>query len=103
MLAFGYKQVSETPHEGSIMPTNMAKPVPAGRDLLISVKAISVNPVDTKIRRTMSPQPDEFKVLGWDACGIVEQTGQDCSLFNVGDRVFYAGDISRPAATQNIS
>ncbi|WP_137166364.1 zinc-binding alcohol dehydrogenase family protein [Salinimonas lutimaris] len=95
MLAFGYKQASETPHEGSIMPTNMAKPVPAGRDLLISVRAISVNPVDTKIRRTVSPQPDEFKVLGWDAVGIVEQTGHDCSLFNVGDRVFYAGDISR--------
>lgn len=95
MLAFGYKQTSETPTEGALTSINMARPVPAGRDILVAIEAISVNPVDTKIRRTAEPDASGFKVLGWDAVGTVVETGSQCSLFKVGDKVFYAGDITR--------
>lgn len=72
----------------------LEKPVPNDRDLLVEIAAISVNPVDTKVRQggaTNGP-----RVLGWDAVGIVRAIGQDVSLFNVGDEVFYAGAIDRP-------
>lgn len=98
MIAFGYKQASPDLHDNAIAPVNLAKPVPAGRDLLVKIAAISVNPVDTKIRRNVEPDADSFKILGWDAVGVVEATGSNCELFKVGDRVFYAGDISRPGS-----
>ncbi|WP_218352722.1 zinc-binding alcohol dehydrogenase family protein [Alteromonas lipotrueiana] len=95
MLAFGYKQTSETPHAEALSAFNTAKPTPAGHDLLVAIEAISVNPVDTKIRKSVAPEADEFKVLGWDAVGTVKDVGSKCSLFKPGDKVFYAGDISR--------
>ncbi|WP_018983034.1 zinc-binding alcohol dehydrogenase family protein [Salinimonas chungwhensis] len=96
MLAIGYKQASPDLHDEALSLVNIAKPAPAGRDLLVKISAISVNPVDTKIRRTAEPDADEFKILGWDAVGIVEAVGEHCEYFKPGDRVFYAGDISRP-------
>ena len=98
MLAIGYKQASPELHDKALSLINIAKPTPAGRDLLVKVSAVSVNPVDTKIRRTAEPDADEFKILGWDAVGIVEATGSDCDSFKPGDRVYYAGDISRPGS-----
>ena len=70
----------------------LPKPSPAGRDLLVKVEAISVNPVDTKQRKTATGS----KILGWDAAGIVEAVGKDVSLFKPGDAVYYAGDVTRP-------
>ena len=69
------------------------KPTPAGRDLLVKVEAISVNPVDTKQRKTRT---SGSHVLGWDAAGTVESVGRDVSLFKPGDAVYYAGDVTRP-------
>jgi len=74
-----------------------ATPTPSGHDLLISIDAVSVNPVDTKIRMAASSD-DVPKVLGWDAVGRVEAVGDAVELFKPGDRVFYAGDISRPGS-----
>ncbi len=68
-------------------------PTPASRDLLVRVKAVSVNPVDYKVRRSPEQQPD--RILGWDAAGVVEAIGADVSLFQVGDEVYYAGSIIR--------
>ncbi len=68
-------------------------PTPAPRDLLVHVKAVSVNPVDYKVRRSPDLQPD--RILGYDAAGIVEAVGTDVSLFKVGDEVYYAGSIIR--------
>lgn len=70
----------------------LPKPSPTGRDLLVKVEAVSVNPVDYKQRK----QASASKILGWDAAGIVESTGKDCSLFKAGDAVYYAGDVTRP-------
>jgi len=75
-------------------------PIPQakGSDLLIEVHAISVNPVDAKVRLRALPEKGEPKVLGYDAVGVVKQVGEDVSLFKVGQAVFYAGDITRPGS-----
>ena len=71
---------------------------PTGRDLLVQVKAIAVNPVDTKVRggRGDTSTENPPRVIGWDASGIVEATGPDVTTFAVGDEVYYAGDLTRP-------
>ncbi len=79
----------------SLQDIELDIPMAKGYDLLVSVEAVSVNPVDTKVRAPKALVEDEPKVLGWDACGIVIATGESVSLFKEGDRVFYAGDISR--------
>jgi NADPH:quinone reductase len=82
----------------SLVDITAEKPVPAGCDLLVKVAAVSVNPVDTKVRRRPTSEPDKPKILGWDAAGIVESTGADCRLFKPGDKVWYAGSIARPGS-----
>ena len=85
-------------HPEALVDVTLEKPVPAGRDLLVKVAAVSVNPVDTKVRRRPTAEPDKPKVLGWDAAGTVEATGPDCVLFKPGDKVWYAGNIARPGS-----
>ena len=70
----------------------LPQPAPTGRDLLVKVEAVSVNPVDTKQRKMGSEKP---RVLGWDAAGTVAAVGAEASLFKVGDAVYYAGDVTR--------
>ena len=78
----------------ALMDMELPKPTPGPRDLLVEVLAVAVNPVDTKVRAgTASTEP---KVLGWDAVGIVRETGSAVTLFQPGDEVFYAGSITRP-------
>jgi zinc-binding alcohol dehydrogenase family protein len=71
----------------------LPKASPSGRDLLVKVEAVSVNPVDTKQRKTKT---SGSHVLGWDAAGTVESIGKDANLFKPGDAVYYAGDVTRP-------
>lgn len=78
----------------SLQDMSLPDPRPDGRDLLVRVHAVSVNPVDTKVRRRTDPD-GEPKVLGWDAAGVVEAAGPGCTLFRPGDAVFYAGSIAR--------
>jgi zinc-binding alcohol dehydrogenase family protein len=82
------------PH--SLYETDLPIPQPGLRDLLVKVRAVAVNPVDTKVRRG-APTP-EPRVLGWDAVGTVESVGVDVTLFQPGDEVFYAGVIDRPGS-----
>ena len=96
MKAVGYKKSSEKVSGTSLVDIELDIPVPDGHDLLLEVKAIAVNPVDTKIRAARDPEGDEYKVLGWDAVGIVKEVGPDVSMFKAGDRVYYAGDLTRP-------
>ena len=79
----------------SFLDVDLPKPVPEGRDLLVSVKAVSVNPVDTKVRAPKDAVEETPRVLGWDAAGIVDAVGPDVTLFKPGDEVYYAGDITR--------
>jgi NADPH2:quinone reductase len=79
----------------SLMDVELHKPVAAGRDLLVKIHAIAVNPVDTKVRKPKDKVETIPKVLGWDAAGEVVEVGADCKLFKPGDKVFYAGDLTR--------
>ncbi len=77
-------------------------PVPGLRDLLVRVKAVSVNPVDYKVRRARKDDETEPRILGWDAAGIVEAVGDGVTLFRPGDEVWYAGDITRPGSNAEL-
>lgn len=68
------------------------------RDLLVEVKAVSLNPVDTKVRASRQPEDDQPSILGYDAAGVVVGVGPEASLFKLGDEVFYAGQIDRPGS-----
>ena len=80
----------------ALVDVELPKPTPLDRDVLVRVEAISVNPVDTKVRAPKDKVEKEPKVLGWDAAGVVEAVGSAVTRFKVGDEVYYAGDITRP-------
>ena len=99
MKAIGYKTPSPISDAGSLVDIELPKPAPEGRDILVEVEAISVNPVDYKIRRSTPPAAGiEWKVVGWDAAGIVTAVGSEVTSFKPGDEVWYAGSITRPGA-----
>ena len=98
MKAVAYRQPGPIDHPDSLVDVDLPTPDPAGRDLLIEVAAISVNPVDTKVRVSSAPAPGDVKVLGWDAVGRVVAVGKDVTGFKTGDEVWYAGSIARPGA-----
>jgi zinc-binding alcohol dehydrogenase family protein len=77
-------------------------PVPRPRDLVVSVRAVSVNPVDTKLRGGQVDMGGAVDVLGFDAAGVVVATGPDATLFRPGDEVFYSGDLTRPGANAEL-
>lgn len=80
----------------ALIDISLPRPTPGPRDLLVEVRAVSVNPVDTKVRAgTFTKEP---KILGWDATGIVREVGAEVTLFQPGDEVFYAGSIARPGS-----
>lgn len=79
----------------SLVDVELPKPTPKDRDLLVRIEAISVNPVDTKVRAPKPQVEAQPKVLGYDAAGIVEAVGDNVTLFRPGDAVYYAGDITR--------
>lgn len=86
----------------SLQDIELPAPQPGPRDLLVEVKAISVNPVDTKVRQNMAPEGGNPKVLGWDVAGVVQAVGADVSLFKPGDRVYYAGSIARAGGNSEL-
>ena len=98
MKAVGIREYLPISDEASLLDLEVPKPEPAERDLLIAVRAIAVNPVDTKVRAPKSQVEDPPRILGWDAAGVVEAVGPEVSLFSPGDEVFYAGSITRPGS-----
>src|SRR5882757_961558 len=95
MRAVGYQHSLPIDNAESLVDLEVEKPAPAGRDLLVAVKAVSVNPVDTKVRKRADPKGGAPKILGYDAAGVVAAVGSDAKLFKPGDEVFYAGSILR--------
>ena len=99
MKAVGLTRYLPITDTESLQDVELPMPKAMGHDLLVKVLAIAVNPIDTKIRRAINKDPSKTesppKVLGWDAAGEVMQVGSDVSLFKVGDKVFYAGDVTR--------
>lgn len=80
----------------ALIDLDLPKPSPGARDLLVEVEAVSVNPVDTKVR--VRSRPEHPRILGWDAVGRVEAKGAEVLGFEIGDRVWYAGDLNRPGS-----
>ena len=103
MKAVGYQTPQAIEQATALLDITLPDPVATGRDLLVEVKAISVNPVDTKVRKSAAPaEGQEYKVLGWDASGIVKAVGPDVTLFQPGDRVWYAGSIARQGTNSEL-
>jgi alcohol dehydrogenase len=102
MKAIGVHQYLPTSDPDCFVEFDQATPAPGPRDLLVRIKAVSVNPVDTKVRAGISAEPGEPRVLGWDAAGIVEQVGNEASLFKPGDAAWYAGSITRPGCNAEL-
>jgi zinc-binding alcohol dehydrogenase family protein len=95
MKAIGYLQRLAIDQKDALIDIDIAKPEATGRDLLVKIHAISVNPVDIKVRLSSPAENDQHKILGWDAVGEVVAVGADVQHFALGDQVYYAGDITR--------
>ena len=98
MKAVGLYKYLPIDHPESLVDLEVDQPQAAGRDLLVEVKAVSVNPVDTKRRAPKDLVEKTPKILGWDAAGVVKAVGPEVTLFKPGDAVSYAGSVIRPGA-----
>lgn len=100
MKAVGLRRYLPLTEAEALLDVTLPIPVPQGRDLLVEVKAVAVNPVDTKVRAPKDKVEASPRVLGWDASGVVAAVGPGVTLFRPGDAVYYAGDITRPGSNQ---
>jgi zinc-binding alcohol dehydrogenase family protein len=98
MKAVGLYRYLPIEDEQSLVDVEISKPVAVGKDLLVAVKAIAVNPVDTKVRAPKDQVEESARILGWDAAGEVVSVGDQVEHYKVGDQVYYAGDITRPGS-----
>ncbi|MBX2833021.1 MAG: zinc-binding alcohol dehydrogenase family protein [Rhodospirillales bacterium] len=101
MKAIGVYKPATVETDGLFSQIDADIPVATGHDILVRVKGVAVNPVDFKVRK--GKQDDgSFKVLGWDAAGIVEAVGDQVTLFREGDEVWYAGDVTRSGSNAEL-
>jgi zinc-binding alcohol dehydrogenase family protein len=96
MKAVAYRTPGSIDREDALQDITLETPKAEGRDLLIKIIAVSVNPVDTKLRLGATPEGGDWRVLGFDAAGVVEAVGPEVQNFKPGDAVFYAGSIAQP-------
>ncbi|MDB6083765.1 MAG: Bifunctional protein: zinc-containing alcohol dehydrogenase [Gammaproteobacteria bacterium] len=102
MKAIGYYHPRPIDDSEALVDIELPEPVPLERDLLVEVKAISVNPVDVKVRARATPPPGQARVLGWDASAVVRAVGAKVTRFKPGDRVWYAGELNRPGSNAEL-
>lgn len=102
MKAVAYQASHPIDHPDALIDTILPDPIAQGRDLLVEVRAVSVNPVDTKVRKGSQPENGAWKVLGWDAAGVVRAVGPEVTRFKPGDRVWYAGSILRQGSNSEL-
>ena len=95
MKAIGYRESLPIENKDALQDIEVERPKATGRDILVEVKAISVNPVDYKIRQRRKSEDGQWQIIGWDAAGVVKEVGEEVSLFRVGDEVWYAGELNR--------
>ncbi|OBY25148.1 zinc-binding alcohol dehydrogenase family protein [Leisingera sp. JC1] len=96
MKAIGYTTSGSVDRDDALIDLDIAKPTATGHDILVKVSAVSVNPVDTKVRSNRPAEGGTPVILGWDAAGEVVETGDQVTRFKTGDKVWYAGAINRP-------
>ncbi|MFU8926396.1 zinc-binding alcohol dehydrogenase family protein [Acinetobacter puyangensis] len=102
MKVVAYQQNGSIDRDDALVDIEIAEPLIQPRDLLVEVKAISVNPVDYKIRQNVAADAGQWKILGWDAAGIVRAVGDQVQNFKVGDEVWYAGAINRQGSNAQL-
>ncbi|WP_426455857.1 zinc-binding alcohol dehydrogenase family protein [Acinetobacter sp. KB005] len=102
MKAVAYQKAGPITSPEALVDVELETPVAEGHDLLVRVQAVSVNPVDTKIRKNVSADNNQWKTLGWDAVGVVEAIGDKVSQFKVGDVVWYAGALNRQGSNSEL-
>jgi zinc-binding alcohol dehydrogenase family protein len=102
MRAVGFTENLPITSENALLDIELPEPEAKGRDLLVEIKAVSVNPVDTKQRRLQPVEAGQYRILGFDAAGIVRAVGPDVKLFKPGDEVFYAGAVNRPGTNAEL-
>jgi zinc-binding alcohol dehydrogenase family protein len=102
MKAVAYRKPLPITDDDALIDIELPDPQATGRDLLVEVRAISVNPVDVKIRANMAPTDGDAKVIGWDAAGVVKAVGPGVTLFKPGDEVWYAGALMRPGTNSEL-
>ncbi|MGQ0793072.1 MAG: zinc-binding alcohol dehydrogenase family protein [Deltaproteobacteria bacterium] len=102
MKAVGYRKSLPITEAEALIDLELPDPSPSGRGLLVEVKAVSVNPVDTKLRRRVMPEAGGVKVLGWDVSGVVAGVGDGVKLFKPGDEVWYSGSMVKPGANSEL-
>ena len=95
MKAIGYPRAGPIDAENALIEFETEVPEPGACDLLVEVRGVSVNPVDTKVRTLMEPEGGP-RILGFDAAGVVKEIGSEVTRFKPGDEVFYSGDLTRP-------
>ncbi|OFZ97134.1 MAG: NADPH:quinone reductase [Betaproteobacteria bacterium RIFCSPLOWO2_02_67_12] len=98
MKAVGLYRYLPIDHPDALLDLDVETPVAEARELLVEVKAVSVNPLDTKQRAPKDTAETTPRILGWDAAGVVRAAGPEATLFSPGDEVYYAGSIVRPGA-----
>ncbi|WP_029619290.1 zinc-binding alcohol dehydrogenase family protein [Pseudorhizobium marinum] len=96
MRTVGFNMPQPITADTSLIDIDLPMPAAAGRDLLVEIRAVSVNPVDAKVRASAAVEPGDHRVLGYDAAGVVKAVGPEVTLFQPGDAVFYAGALDRP-------
>lgn len=97
MKAFGHTRTTNITDDNALVELSVPTPEPGLHDVIVEISAVSVNPVDTKLRQT-APADGQARILGYDACGTIVATGGNVYNFHSGDRVFYAGSASRPGS-----
>ncbi|MGN2485188.1 zinc-binding alcohol dehydrogenase family protein [Acinetobacter calcoaceticus] len=102
MKAVAYQKAGPITSPEALFDVELETPVAEGHDLLVRVQAVSVNPVDTKIRKNVSADNNQWKTLGWDAVGVVEAIGDKVSQFKIGDEVWYAGALNRQGSNSEL-
>lgn len=102
MKAIGFLHNGTIDRDDALIDLSLPEPAPGAHDLLVEVRAVSVNPVDTKVRRNAMPPDGQARILGYDAAGVVRAVGDAVTLFKPGDEVWYAGAIDRPGTNAEL-
>ncbi len=104
MKAIGYNQAGPITAPDALIEFEAETPELGPRDLLVEVRGISINPVDVKVRAIpeLGPEKGQTKIIGYDAAGVIRDVGSDVSQFNVGDEVYYAGDVTRSGTNSEL-
>lgn len=100
MRAIGFTENRPVDDPNALVERAVPRPDIGPHDLLVEVRAVSVNPVDVKQRAHANAHG--FRILGYDAAGIVVATGAAVTLFEKGAHVYYAGALDRPGSNSQL-